>query len=165
MAWRRSVEWTKVVKLKEQEDEKNLTSGRNRKVVRKHDPRQPCEQEKEEHEMTHLPFRSWCRHCIMERGREEDCGKSMEEGRQVPEVHLDYVFMGNEKEGTTLASTVARERETRAALSTVVPMKTTGEWICRRLMAWLRAIKLESVDITVMSDNEPELTSLRHGAR
>ena len=75
----------------------------NRKVVRKHDPRQPSQQEKEEHEMTHLPFRSWCRHCIMGRGREEDCRKSMEEERQVPEVHLDYMFMGDEKEGKTLA--------------------------------------------------------------
>ena len=51
----------------------------NRKFVRKHDPRQPSQQEKEEHEMTHLPFRSWCRHCIMGRGREEDCRKTMEE--------------------------------------------------------------------------------------
>ena len=69
----------------------------NRKVVRKHHPRQPIQQEKEEHEMTHLPIRSWCRHCIMRRGREEDCRKSMEEERQVPEVHLDYMFMGDEK--------------------------------------------------------------------
>ena len=82
----------------------------DRKVVRKHDPRQPSQKEKEEHEMTHLPFRSWCRHCIMERGREEDCRKSMEEERQVPEVHLDYMFMGDEKEGKTLAFLVARER-------------------------------------------------------
>ena len=132
----------------------------NRKVVRIHDPRQPSQQEKEEHEMTHLPFRSWCRHCIMGRGREEDCRKSMEEERQVPEVHLDYMFMGDERERKTLAFLVARERETRAVLSTVVPRKTTGEWICRRLMAWLREIGLESVDIIVKSDNEPALTSL-----
>ena len=75
----------------------------NRKVVRKHDPRQPSQQEEEEHEMTHLPCRSWCRHCIMGRGREEDWRKSMEEERQVPEVHLDYMFMGDEMEGKTLA--------------------------------------------------------------
>ena len=55
---------------------------------------------------------------------------------------------------------VARERETRAVLSTVVPKKTTEEWICRRLIAWLREIGLESVDIIVKSDNEPALTSL-----
>ena len=29
----------------------------NRKVVRKHDLHQPSQQEKKEHEMTHLPFR------------------------------------------------------------------------------------------------------------
>ena len=73
----------------------------------------------------------------------------MEEERQVPEVHLDCMFMGDEKEGKTLAFLVARERETRVVLSMVVPRKTTGEWICRRLMAWLREIGLESVDIIV----------------
>ena len=83
----------------------------NRKVVRKHDPRQPSQQEKEEHEMTHLPFRSWCRHCIMGRGREEDCRKSMEEERQVPgsapglhvhgrrEGREDVGILGCEREG------------------------------------------------------------------
>ena len=121
----------------------------NRKVVRRHDPRQ-----------TYLPFRSWCRHCITGRGREEDSRKSMEEDRQVPEVHLDYMCMGDEKEGKTLAFLVATEMETRAVLTTVVPRRTTGEWICRRLMAWLREIGLESVDIIVKSDNEPALTSL-----
>ena len=79
--------------------------------MRKHDPRQPNQHEKEEHEMTHLPFRSWCRHCVIGRGREEDCRKSMEEERQVPEVHLDYMFMGDEKEGNAFAFLVARERE------------------------------------------------------
>ena len=132
----------------------------NRKVVRKHDPCQPSLQEKEEHEMTHLPFRSWCRHCTTERGREKDCRKTMEEERQFPEVHLDYVFMGDEKEGKTLAFLVAKERETRAVLSTVVPRKTTGEWICRSLMAWPREIRPESVDIIVKSDNEPQYLDL-----
>ena len=108
-----------MVKSKEQEDEKNLMSGRNsgtERLCAKHDPRQPSQQEKEEHEMTHLPFRSWCRHCIMGRGREEDCRKSMEEERQVPEVHLDYMFMGDEKEGKTLHSWL-RERGRRELCS------------------------------------------------
>ena len=96
----------------------------------------------------------------MGRGREEECRKTMEEERQVSEVHLDYMFMGEEKEGKTLAFLVPRERETRAVLSAMVPRKTTGEWICRRLMAWLREIGLESVDVIVKSDNEPALTSL-----
>ena len=85
--------------------------------------------------MTHLPCRSWCRCCIIERGREQDCRRTMEEERQVSEFHLDHMFMGDEKEGKTLAFLVARERERRAVLNTVVPRKTTGDWLCRRLMA------------------------------
>ena len=96
----------------------------NRHVVRKHDPRQPSQQEKEEHEMTHLPFRSWCRHCIMVRGREEDCRKSMEEERQIPEVHLNSWA----REGREDVGILGCERK-GAVLSTVVPKKTTGEWI------------------------------------
>ena len=101
----------------------------SRKEVRKHDPRQPSEQEKEEHEMTHLPFRNRCKHCITERGREEDCRQTMEEERQVPEFHLACMFMGDEKEGKTLALLVSRERETRAVLRTVVSRQTTGRMV------------------------------------
>ena len=39
-----------------------------RKTTRKHDLQQPSEQEGIEHEMTHLPSRSWCRHCIKGKG-------------------------------------------------------------------------------------------------
>ena len=38
--------------------------------------------------------------------------------------------------------------------------ESTGDWTCRRLMAWLREIGLGVVDIIVKSDNEPALTSL-----
>ena len=57
-----------------------------RNTTRKHCLRQPSEQERIEHEMTHLPFRSWSRQCIKGRRREEDCRKANEEERQVPEV-------------------------------------------------------------------------------
>ena len=53
-----------------QDKEEEFVEG---KTTRKHDLCQLNEQERIEHEMTHLPFRSWCRHCITGRGREEDC--------------------------------------------------------------------------------------------
>ena len=40
----------------------------NRKTMRMHDFRQPSEEGRIEHRMTHLPFQSWCRHCIHGRG-------------------------------------------------------------------------------------------------
>ena len=68
--------------------------------------------------------------------------------------------MRDAKEGNTPAVLVVRERATRAVLSTAVPRKSTGELLCRRLMAWLREMGFEFVWIIVKSDNEPELTSL-----
>ena len=33
------------------------------------DPGKPTEKQIEEHRMTHLPYRSWCRWCVLGRGR------------------------------------------------------------------------------------------------
>ena len=36
-----------------------------REVVKMADPTLPSVAEVQEHNVTHLPFRNWCRHCIM----------------------------------------------------------------------------------------------------
>ena len=33
------------------------------------DPGKPTDRQIEEHRMTHIPFRSWCRWCVLGRGR------------------------------------------------------------------------------------------------
>ena len=78
-----------------QEEEKEFGE---RKTTRKQDLRQPSEQERIGHEMTHLPCHSWCGRCIIGRGRDEDCRKLIEEERQFPETHSDCMFMGDVKE-------------------------------------------------------------------
>jgi hypothetical protein len=128
--------------------------------VKKLDPMMPSAEERREHEMTHLPFRSWCRHCLRGRGKEEPCRRISCDGEGLPEVHVDFMFMGEEKEGKTLAVLVGRERKTRATVATVVPRKSTGEWVSRRLMAWLRELGVEFNDIIVKSDNVPALVSM-----
>ena len=78
----------------------------------------------------------------------------------MPELHLDYMFMGDEQDAKTLAILVARERGSRATLATVVPRKGVEGWIPKRLMAWLREIGLEYHEIIVKTDNEPALVAL-----
>ncbi len=63
--------------------------------VRIPNPLQPSQEEIDEHELTHLPFRSWCRHCVRGKGRVADhTSKVREDG--TPELHLDYCFMKSE---------------------------------------------------------------------
>ena len=51
-----------------------------------------------QHGLTHLPFRSWCRHCIRATGKESPHHESSPGG--VSKLATDLVFMG--KDGTPI---------------------------------------------------------------
>ena len=62
----------------------------------------PSEKEVREHYKTHIPFRSWCPHCVrgrakagfhMKKGKED-------EGTEVPVISFDYMYLkdGEKKE-------------------------------------------------------------------
>ena len=58
-------------------------------------PTQPRREEIQEHVLTHLPPRSWCRHCLRETGTSFPHFRSKTEGEHVvPTVSIDYFFMG-----------------------------------------------------------------------
>ena len=99
-------------------------------TTRNHDLRQPREQERIEHEMTY------------------HCRNASEEERQVPDIHSSNMFMGDEKERKPLRFGSNRTSD-EGCVQQSGPKKSTGEWKCRRLMAWLREIGLEFVDIIV----------------
>ena len=65
------------------------------------------------------------------RGKEEAC-------REVVEVHLDFSFMGDEGDDRTLAVLVVKERSRGMVMSTVAPWKSSGQWLGRRVMAFMR---------------------------
>ena len=69
-----------------------------RKAERKLDPRELGEEERLEHEKTYLPFRSWCKHCVKGRGKEEACREG-EKSYDAAEVHMGFMFMGDEGNG------------------------------------------------------------------
>jgi hypothetical protein len=127
--------------------------------MKKMSPREPTSDEKEDHEKTHIPFRNWCRHCVRGRGKEEACRR---DGRipEVPEVHLDFMFMGDEKSEKTLAMLVAKERTTKAVMGCVAPRKSSGEWLAKRVMAFMREFGCELEKMTMKTDNEPALVAV-----
>ena len=53
------------------DDEVGEAAGEeSRKVKKMMDPLLPSEDEVREHQLTHLPFRNWCHHCVRGRGKE-----------------------------------------------------------------------------------------------
>ena len=111
--------------------EEEKTDLGSRSVVKMKDPKLPSEEEIQEHSLTHLPFRSWCRHCVRGRGVEAAHCKSKGEGGAIPEFSLDFAFPADETNGkgeknSGLVVLVARMCETKMTMASVVPGKTTG---------------------------------------
>ena len=55
----------------------------------------PTDKEKEEHEVTHATFRSWCEACVAGRATEDSHKRSATE-MSVPLVATDYGFLGRD---------------------------------------------------------------------
>ena len=84
-------------------------------------PKMPSQKEVDEHCLTHLPYRNWCLHCGEGKGKITPHFKQSRVGG-LPETHVDYCCMSTE--GNPLATIlVAKERMTKMAMATVVPMK------------------------------------------
>ena len=68
-----------------------------RKTIRAATPYKPSQAEVEDHDLTHLPYRSLCKHCIRGRGKETGHQQQCGEDRAVPEFHRDFCFPGYEE--------------------------------------------------------------------
>ena len=73
-------------------DDEEMENGR-RTTVKLQDLSMPTKAEREEHDKTHLPFRSWCRHCVRGRGNELPHRSNQCETEGV-EMSFDFFFGG-----------------------------------------------------------------------
>ena len=130
-----------------------------REVARMTDPKLPSKAEVEAHNLTHLPYRSWCRHCVKGRGKELPHARVARDS-EMHEFHFDWAFPGEEEAGKTLKVLIGRMRHIRMTLSTAAPTKTTGEFIAKRILAFIRECGCEMVDVVLKGDQEPVMDSI-----
>ncbi len=62
------------------------------------DPGDPTVKQVGQHRITHIPYRSWCKWCVLGRGRGFQHRKSV--GSSIPIIGIDYFFLSAEKFGT-----------------------------------------------------------------
>ena len=104
------------------------------------DPGEPSKPERIEHEMTHLPYRSWCKHCVRGRGKQMPHYEGAQE-TSMSEVHMDFAFLGREEDPLkNLTVLVAKERTSKMIMSAAVPQKTTGNYVAKRVAGFLREV-------------------------
>ena len=64
-------------------------------------PYNPSGREREEHELTHTPYRSWCDYCERARGRNKPHQPNREdtdEKNKIPRISFDYFFFSQEEQ-------------------------------------------------------------------
>ena len=127
-------------------------------------PDEPTDEERREHEITHTPFRSWCRQCAQARGKANPHKKMDDEDKALGTFHLDYWFM-RDKPGAPLVPVAnLYEESTRSYRAHVVCTKGSHEFVVRQLCRDIESLGF-SGDIILKCDQEAALVDLANGVR
>ena len=148
------------IEISEDEEDDEAECG-TRRVKKMQDPKLPTQAEVKEHQLTHLPFRSWCHHCVKGRGKEMPHEREKaDEEQTLPEYHMDYAFPGDE-EGNKLTTLVIIERHSKMKKAVVVPSKgSTGRFAARKVLDLIQECGDKNSTVIVKSDQEPAIKFL-----
>ena len=119
----------------------------------------PSEAEVEQHELTHLAFRSWCRHCVRAKGKERPHQESSLGG--VSMFATDWMFMG--EDGTPITILAGHYGLTKALFANVVPCKCTSQCYAERALAH-NVLSTGHQKGILQSDQEPSIIDVKHKA-
>ena len=126
-------------------------------------PDAPTKQELEEHLPTHLPYRSWCPHCVAGRGisrRHATVGGDKE--KLGVTISIDYCFFNPEdveQDTTPILILYDDNLETIWA----IPVETKGavQFVVNWCVEILDVAGYSNTDITIKSDQEPAILALK----
>ena len=108
------------------EEEHNASEAQQAKPLAS--PCTPSSAEVEAHSLTHLPYRSWCVHCVRAKGP-AGAHKTKEEETEmiVPKLSIDYLFAGQAKDKRPLTGLCFLDKKSKRVSATLVPKKGTSE--------------------------------------
>jgi len=152
----------------EVDEEEEQTVGRALKA-----PQRPSVDEVDAHEASgHLPFRNWCRACIVGRGREDpstDKKKVRIAGVEVPVISMDYGYLGDRPaRGPGGAAVVdpmlmpilaVKDQQSKAVLSVPCEAKGLSNNVAKMVAEWI--VFLGHSRVIVKGDQEPALRSVQ----
>jgi hypothetical protein len=119
------------------------------------------------HELTHFPSQPWCRFCVAARGHDAAHHENPKIDALVPEIQVDFGYMGDDGPLAPDCLLVAVDMSTGMLYATIIPsregkkVKDTDlddNYVASSLSAWLR--ELGYTKFQLHSDKEPVLRLL-----
>ena len=122
------------------------------------DVKQPTKQEREDHELTHMPFRDLCPHCCAGKGTERNFTATSGPGC-IPCFSADYAFMGEQTTDGTTPILVLKDDTQKSVFAHVVPEKGANDFVVRQIV---HDIELTGfTEVIFKTDNEPAMLALQ----
>ena len=143
-------------------------------------PRLPSRQEVQEHELTHIPYRSWCVHCVRGAGRSDAHRRRARQDEEEREQHMttcgiDYAFMidtgdlctreemervGWDKTRDTVL--VSEDLATGGIRAHLVSAKGNGDsWIAGKIKDDIEEFGYGGAPVRIKSDQEPAIVDVQ----
>ena len=103
------------------------------------EPIEPSKAEVERHNLSHLPYKSWCQHCVAAR-RAAAPHLAQKEGnrRSVPLLVFDYAFLRAADEDETIPCLIGKMYPMRTVIAVVCDQKGRDPHVVSRLAAFIR---------------------------
>ena len=121
-------------------------------------PTLPSKKEVEFHNLTHIPYRSWCPFCVAARRKNDAHKSSSGEKRTVPLFCADYCFVREDDDDDTLSLCVGRLHPGCATVAIPCESKGHDEYAVHRLRAFLKSEGISR--LVYKSDQERALRKL-----
>ena len=147
----------------EEDGEQPAESAKNKSVP---DVKGPSRKEREEHEATHCIYRSWCKHCVKGRGREDGHQRktTADERPEVPTIAMDYCFMGKEDK-KPLTILVIKDNDSKAMKAFSANHKGSGDGRIVKKIQRLIDDQWGRRKIIIKADKEAAIKELRDRIR
>ena len=126
-------------------------------------PYTPTKTEVYEHEVTHLPYRTWCKHCVKGRGVSTPHRKGKKEEKIGITISIDYCFMSGEADAEEDLPGILIVWDDNHECLWALPVESKGavEWVVKYVVEKLDEIGYRGVPISIKSDQEPAILALK----
>jgi len=143
----------------------------------------PTKKEREQHELTHVPFRSWCEHCVRGRGRRKVHRRAKkkdkdEELENVTKVYIDFYYNGLREDGGAIADDeeaeikgdspgiVLYDDKTKAVASWIMSSKSVtkggpNDWVPKAISEEISQWGYRNRKVILVSDGEAAVLRLK----
>ena len=146
--------------------EAKLKQGSERHAIPQRKPKEPSEQVKDVHALTHEPYEEWCSLCVTNRARQDPHRRQTHEGVGHCVVSFDFGYCSRMKgEEDKLTVLVIHDRDTNmcAALPTQQKGGRSFQYLVTEMSRFI--VQTGHTELSLKCDCEPSTTSLAEAVR